>query len=623
MQDIKRRLNVKKIKNFNFNSSLWIGFALAFLYLPLVIMAIFSFNDAKSLSSWSGFSLRWYQELFSNQQMIDAIIVSVSIAVLSTVISTMLGTITAIGVTKSKPILKKLLLQVNNLPIMNPDIVTGISLMLLFSFIKVEKGYLTMLLAHIAFCTPFVITNVLPKVRQLDVNLADAAMDLGATPFQALIKVIIPQIKPGIVSGALLAFTMSFDDFIISYFVSGNGIENISIVIYNMSKRTNPSIYALATIILVVVLFFVAMGTIVPRFFPKTTKKVLGSKITKITLAISMVFLIVWSISSGVSKKTLRVYNWGQYIDESVISDFEEKYDCRIIYETFDSNEIMYTKYMSGNSYDVLVPSEYMIERMIKEDLLQPLDKTIIPNLANVNEGVKGQSFDPSDSYWAPYFCGNVGILYDKTVVNPEDLKQGWDILRNVKYKDQIYMYDSERDSFMVALKALGYSMNTTNEREINEAYQWLIEQREEMNPVYVGDESIDTMISGVKAMAIMYSGDAAAVMSENPNMEYYMPDQGTNVWFDGFVITKKCKQVDLANEFINYMLSDEVSYKNTAEVGYLTANINAAKKASENEFNGISAYNLRTNSNDEVFAYQNNEVKEMYNSRWTKVKAK
>ena len=146
----------------------------------------------------------------------------------------------------------------------------------------------------------------------------------------------------------------------------------------------------------------------------------------------------------------------------------------------------LYTKYMSGNSYDVLVPSEYM-----------------------------------SNKYWVPYFCGNVGILYDKTVVDEKDLEAGWSILRNTKYKNQIYMYDSERDSFMVALKALGYSMNTTKEREINEAYQWLLEQREEMNPVYVGDESIDTMISGVKAMAIMYSGDAAAVMSENPNMGY------------------------------------------------------------------------------------------------------
>ena len=614
---------MKKLKNFNFNSSLWIGFALAFLYLPLVIMAIFSFNDSKSLSSWSGFSLRWYQELFVNQQMIDAIVVSVSIAILSTVISTILGTITAIGISKSKPVLRKVVLQVNNLPIMNPDIVTGISLMLLFSFIKVEKGYLTMLLAHIAFCTPFVITNVLPKVRQLDVNLADAAMDLGATPFQALTKVIIPQIKPGIISGALLAFTMSFDDFIISYFVSGNGIENISIVIYNMSKRTNPSIYALATIILVVVLVFVTLGTVIPKFFPKATNKVMSSKIVKVVLAGCLLLSVGWSISTGVGKKTLRVYNWGEYIDKSVISEFEKEYDCRIIYETFDSNEIMYTKYMSGNSYDIMVPSEYMIERMIKEDLLQPIDKSLIPNLENINKGILGQAFDPGNNYWIPYFCGNVGILYDKTIVDEDDLKEGWNVLRNPKYRGQIYMYDSERDSFMVALKALGYSMNTTVEKEINEAYRWLIDQRTEMDPVYVGDESIDTMISGVKAMAIMYSGDATTVMSENPNMGYYLPEEGTNVWFDGFVISKECKQTKLANQFINFMISNQNAYKNTVEVGYLTANVNAAKKAADDTYKGISAYEIRTAKQDEVFSYQTNEVKEMYNSRWTKVKAK
>lgn len=623
MRVIRRSQNVKKLKNFNFNSSLWIGFALAFLYLPLVVMAIFSFNDSKSLSSWSGFSLRWYQELFVNQQMIDAIVVSVSIAILSTVISTILGTITAIGISKSKPILRKIVLQVNNLPIMNPDIVTGIALMLLFSFVKMEKGYLTMLLAHIAFCTPFVITNVLPKVRQLDANLADAAMDLGATPFQALTKVIIPQIKPGIISGALLAFTMSFDDFIISYFVSGNGIENISIIIYNMSKRTNPSIYALATIILVVVLVFVILGTVIPKFFPKATNKVMSSKVVKVVLAGCLLLSVGWSISTGVSKKTLRVYNWGEYIDKSVISEFEEKYDCRIIYETFDSNEIMYTKYMSGNSYDIMVPSEYMIERMIKEDLLQSIDKELVPNLKNINKGILGQSFDPGNNYWVPYFCGNVGILYDKTIVDKEDLEEGWNILRNPKYRGQIYMYDSERDSFMVALKALGYSMNTTIEKEISEAYQWLIDQRSEMDPVYVGDESIDTMISGVKAMAIMYSGDATTVMSENPNMGYYLPEEGTNVWFDGFVISKECKQTKLANQFINFMVSDQNAYKNTVEVGYLTANVNAAKKAADDTYKGISAYEIRTAQKDEVFSYQSNEVKEMYNSRWTKVKAK
>lgn len=259
---------------------LCISLCLAFLYFPLIIMAFFSFNSAKSLSNFKGFSMRWYESLFGNSQLLDAVIVSVTIAILATVISTILGTVTAIALTKSKKVVRTAIMQVNNLPIMNPEIVTAISLMIFFSFLNIEKGYLTMLLAHIAFCTPYVITNVYPKVKQLDENLADAAMDLGATPLQTLTNVILPQIKPGIVAGALLAFTMSFDDFIISYFVSGNGVENISIVIYNMSKRMNPSIYALSTIVLVVILLVLLVGTFVPYLIVKRKGEKLNEKIS-------------------------------------------------------------------------------------------------------------------------------------------------------------------------------------------------------------------------------------------------------------------------------------------------------------------------------------------------------
>ena len=259
---------------------LCISLCLVFLYFPLIIMAFFSFNSAKSLSNFKGFSMRWYESLFGNSQLLDAVIVSVTIAILATVISTILGTVTAIALTKSKKVVRTAIMQVNNLPIMNPEIVTAISLMIFFSFLNIEKGYLTMLLAHIAFCTPYVITNVYPKVKQLDENLADAAMDLGATPLQTLTKVILPQIKPGIVAGALLAFTMSFDGFIISYFVSGNGVENISIVIYNMSKRMNPSIYALSTIVLVVILLVLLVGTFVPYLIVKRKGEKLNEKIS-------------------------------------------------------------------------------------------------------------------------------------------------------------------------------------------------------------------------------------------------------------------------------------------------------------------------------------------------------
>ena len=189
-----------------------------FFYLPILYMIIFSFNDGKSLTHFTGFSLRWYRHMLESRDMMEALYTTFSVAILATLISTVAGTIAAIGLSKSKKIIRNLMEQVNNLPMMNPEIVTAIGFMLLFITFKVEKGYVTMLLAHIAFCIPYVMLSVMPKIKQLDPNLADAAMDLGCTPWQALMKVIVPQITPGIVSGALIAFTMSVDDFIISYF---------------------------------------------------------------------------------------------------------------------------------------------------------------------------------------------------------------------------------------------------------------------------------------------------------------------------------------------------------------------------------------------------------------------
>lgn len=251
----------KKGKAFSY---LYLAVCFIFLYLPIIVMMVFSFNSSKSLTKMSGFSLQWYNNLVSDSSIMKAVSVSITIAILATLISTILGTITAIGLSKSRKVLKEIILNVNNIPIMNPDIVTAIGLMILFSSIKMEKGYMTMLLAHVAFCTPYVITSVYPKVRNLDPNLANAAMDLGATPFQALIKVIIPMLKEGIFAGVLLAFTMSFDDFVISYFVTGNGVQNISIIVYNMTKRTNPTINALSTIVVLVIAVTLILVNVIP-----------------------------------------------------------------------------------------------------------------------------------------------------------------------------------------------------------------------------------------------------------------------------------------------------------------------------------------------------------------------
>lgn len=260
-------------KRRKIGSVLYIALCFAFFYLPIVVTMVFSFNSSKSLTKFTGFSFKWYQALVSDRDIMSAVGVSLSIAVIATAVATVLGTITAIGLSRNRKVLKEWLLNVNNIPIMNPEIVTAIGLMILFSSMKIERGYVTMLLAHICFCTPYVITSVYPKVKSLDPNLANAAMDLGATPFQALTKVIVPMLKPGIYAGILLSFTMSFDDFVISYFVTGNGVANISIIVYNMTKRTNPTINALSTIVITVIIITLLIVNLAPALVKKRKDK--------------------------------------------------------------------------------------------------------------------------------------------------------------------------------------------------------------------------------------------------------------------------------------------------------------------------------------------------------------
>jgi spermidine/putrescine transport system permease protein len=245
-------------------SKIYLFLILAFFYLPIIYVVFFSFNASRSLTNFTGFSMRWYQKMFKTRSMMESIYYSAIIAVIATAVSTVVGTIVAIGLSKSSRLIKQAVTQINNLPMLNPDIVTAIGLMLLFSTFNVPTGFGTLLLAHIMFCIPYVILSIMPKLRQLDDNLAEAALDLGCTPIQALYKVIIPQIKEGIVSGALVAFTMSFDDFVISYFTTGPGINNISTYVYATTKRINPSVNALSTLIVIAITLIMIVSNVIP-----------------------------------------------------------------------------------------------------------------------------------------------------------------------------------------------------------------------------------------------------------------------------------------------------------------------------------------------------------------------
>lgn len=607
---------------------------LIFFYLPIVYMVIFSFNSGKSLTSFSGFSLRWYRHMMESHTMMESLYTTFSIALIATAISTVVGTISAIGLSKSKKIVQNLMEQVNNLPMMNPEIVTAIGFMLLFITFRVEKGYVTMLLAHIAFCIPYVMLSVMPKIRSLDPNLADAAMDLGATPWRALTKVIVPQIMPGIVSGALIAFTMSIDDFIISYFVTGGGVKNLSITVYTMSKRVNPSINAISTLVVLLITAVLVLINVAPKRMAQRAQKaeLRGHRIvmpTAVAVCAVVAVLVFVKVNGGNSAlpyegQTLHVYNWGEYTGENLLNDFEAKTGAKVVMENFDSNEQMYIKVANGETYDVLVPSDYMIQRLIGENYLQKLDKTKLDCMDKLCEDVVGLPYDPNNDYSIPYFWGTVGIVYDKNQVDIEDLeREGFEIFRDPKYRGNIYLYDSERDSFMMALKALGYSMNTSSEKELQEAYEWLVSCVQTMKPEIVTDEIIDNMAQGRKALGLIYSGDAAYVMAENEDMGYYLPESGTNLWSDAMVIPANAKNPELAHEFINFVSDYEGAYDNSSFVGYTSANqeVMDTLYGEGGEYEGIDAYMPRSGyPKDEVFEY-NEDTRKTIANLWSKVK--
>ncbi len=630
-------------KKTSVGSKIILTLTMLFFYLPILYIIIFSFNDSRSLTKFGGFSLRWYEKMFADSTMMEAVLYTVIIAIIATVVATVVGTITAIGLSKSRKVVQKMVERINDLPVMNPDIVTAISLLMFFSVLTVKKGFGTLLIAHIMFCIPYVMLSVTPKLRSLDPNLIDAAMDLGATPFQALTKVIVPQIKPGIISGALIAFTMSFDDFVISYFTTGNGVNNISILVYTMSKRVNPSINALSTIVILLITLVLGVVNIVPIVREKREKggkssRAVSRKAMAAVAAVLVLAVVGGTVGASLSQQhksaaavekygsnVLKLYLPGEYLGENVISDFEKQYGVRVIVENFDSNEMMYTKLMAGDRYDVIIPSDYMIERLMNEDFLQPLDKSMIPNMENMSDAVLGMSYDPDNTYSIPYFWGSVGLVYNHENVDPAVIEsEGWEVLRNTDYAGHIYIYDSERDSFMMAFKALGYSMNTEDPNEINDAYEWLLQMNNTMSPVYVTDEVIDGMMNGYKDIAVVYSGDAAVVLDENEDMSFYMPSQGTNIWCDAMVIPQNAENPKLAHEFINYMLTYEAAFDNTETVGYTSPNAEVFEEmtSSEDLYADNAAYLPRSGYDKDEMFHDNQTLMRELSKLWIKVKA-
>ncbi len=576
----------------------------SFLYAPIAVMIVFSFNSSSSTYVFKGLSFKWYEELFSSSLTITALKNTLLLAVLSAVIATVFGTLAAVGIYNMRSkMLKSTVMGVTNIPMMNPDVVTGVSLMLLFVFIgrvlsfNNSLSFYTLLIAHITFNLPYVILNVLPKLRACGNTLTEAAQDLGCTYYQAFIKVVLPNISSGIISGLLMSFTLSLDDFVISYFTNGTGFQTLPLLIYSKTKKAvKPDIYALSTIIFIAVFFLLILVNSIKAKAENTTEKSKpksnAKRIVYSVISLALVGAIfVYSIlpapkkydylkdrlvckySRDLAGTTLNVFNWGEYIadgvDDSlnVIEVFEELTGIDVNYDNFDSNETMYSKLKSGAvSYDIVIPSDYMVQRMKDEGMLAKIDLEKIPNFKYIDKKYTGLYFDKNDEYSVAYTVGMTGLIYNSKMV--KEPVNSWKIMWDKKYSGEILTFNNSRDAFSIAQFVLGQSVNSTDKSDWRAAAEKLKEQ----NPLLqarVMDEIFTKMSGSNAALAPYYAGDFYTMYADNKDLRFCYPKEGVNIFVDSICVPKCNKNYEAAMMFINFLCEPEIALQNAERICY------------------------------------------------------
>ena len=607
-------------------SRLFIGLTFLFLYLPIFLLIIFSFNAGDSSAVWKGFSLNWYVSLFRNSLIMESLYTTLLVSLLATAIATAAGTFAAIGLYALPRRRRDALLVVNDIPMMNADIVTGVSLCLFFvAFFqgwgafanwfngvqsvvtlpdKLHLGFTTMLLAHVAFNIPYVILNVAPKLRQMDKNLVDAAQDLGCTWMQAFWKVILPEIKPGIVSGALIAFTMSIDDFVISYFTAGSSTSTLAMRIYSMTKkRITPEVNAVSTLLFLSVLVLLVANNVreirqerraasqeirEPSFFEKLSMRFNQPAYRwvrrGVTAAMACAFIVIVVLLTGAtsSQPVVNVCSWGEYIDEDLITQFEEETGIRVNYQTAESNEALYSLLKSGGAdYDVIVPSDYMISQLIEEDMLEELDYGQIPNFELIDQRFRNLPYDPENKYTVPYTWGTLGLIYNANMVDEE--LDSWGALYGDEYAGSVLLINNSRDALGAALIHLGYSVNTTDENEIREAFSLISDaSRRGVFQGKVMDQVFQKMEGGNAAIASYYAGDYLSMLenqADGVDLRYVIPEEGANWFVDAMCVLKDAPHYDAAMEWINFIASTDANLANMDYIWYASPNAEALER--------------------------------------------
>jgi len=665
---------VKK-RNSAFNR-IFTALVFLFLYAPILVLIVFSFNAGDSNVVWEGFSLHWYRELFSDRIIMRSVYTTLLVSLLATIIATVAGTFAAIGFYNLRRRPRNVLNTVNNIPMMNADIVTGVAMCLFFvAFFtgwsgfagwvnsmqsvfhlpeRLTLGFGTLLIAHITFNIPYVILSVSPKLRQMDKNLVDAAMDLGCTWMQAFWKVILPEIKPGIVSGALTAFTMSVDDFIISYFTAGSSSSTLAMTIYGMTKkRVTPEINAISTLLFVTVLVLLVITNVREarqeqleerrRKMPSATaaeaaqysrKTHSSSRLPTVLGGAAVAVIVVLAIvvaGRNAGKPVVNVCSWGEYIDESLIEQFEEETGIMVNYQTCESNEALYSLLKSGaGDYDVVVPSDYMISQLIEEDMLEELDYSNIPNFSLIDERFKNLPYDPENRFTVPYTWGTVGIIYNTTMV--DEPVTSWEVMFSDQYAGNVLMFRNSRDALATALFYLGYDVNTTDEAQLREAKELLADAKGRgVYQSFVMDEIYQKMEGGNAAIGAYYAGDFLTMLDNNEDLAFVVPEEGSNWFVDAMCVLKDAPHKEEAEAWINFIASTEANLLNMDYIWYASPNAEALEQYPDyylecyeeeldQETYEIMAAPEETLDRCQMYVVLPYETRALYNELWTEL---
>jgi len=588
-----------------------------FLYAPILVLVALSFNNSRFSTVWQGFSWRWYELAFNNADLIRSLRASLIVAFLTTLLATVIGTATALALARHRIRLKRAVEGLVFLPVIIPEIVVGFAMAGFFGLLGAAFGVGTIVAAHVAFSISYVVFIVRARVAGLDPSLEEAAMDLGATPWQTFLRVTLPLIMPGVLSASLLVFTISLDDYVITSFVAGPGATTLPLKIYSMVKTgVTPEINAISSVLLIATIIFVFVSE---RF---AASRISGRAAGAGAIALALLVVFAFGGQQQTSKGgELNLFIWSNYLPDSVIREFESRYGAKVNIELYDSNEAMLARLQSGGAnYDIAVPSDYMVTVLREQRLLAEIDRERLSNFSNLDPQFVGLDHDTDNRYSVPYLWGTTGIGYRKDKI--EGPVDSWSVLWDSRYRDRMAMLDDVREVIGAALRLEGRSINTVEATEIEQAGELLVEQKPLLK-AYDSGGFDQLLLSGDAWIVQGYSGQVAKAALEDPNIVYVVPKEGCTLYIDNLCIMKNSAHAELALQFINFILEPRIAAEISNQTGYATANLAARAFIKAELLSSDAVYPSRESLEKSEFIKEVGEAISLYDRVWTEIKSR